>query len=157
MGVVVVMSFMTYGMQSVAQLNSLKEVAKELNQTADTSQVVPREGDFASVMRGSKVFSQNCASCHGKGAVGAPNWQVRDAAGNFPPPPLNGTAHAWHHPKAQLRDQIRNGSQIMPPFGAVLSDEQIVDVIHWFQSFWPDELYGSWAQRNESYERSVNQ
>ncbi|MFB3088908.1 MAG: cytochrome c, partial [Acidiferrobacterales bacterium] len=37
---------------------------------------VARERDFAKVMRGRKLFTQNCASCHGSQAQGAPQWST---------------------------------------------------------------------------------
>jgi mono/diheme cytochrome c family protein len=103
----------------------------------------------AQVRRGAEVFRQNCAVCHGAGAEGAENWQFRDADGRFPPPPLNGTAHAWHHPLAQLFDMIENGTQPtgnMPAWGDTLSDDEILAAIAWFQSKWPDEVYQAWFE-----------
>jgi len=37
----------------------------------------------------------------------------------------------------------------MPRFAAALSDEQILDVIAWFQSHWPDEIYAAWSKAEE--------
>ena len=50
------------------------------------------------VKQGEKVFATNCASCHGKNAEATKDWKKRDEKGNLVPPPLNGTAHPWHHP-----------------------------------------------------------
>ena len=89
------------------------------------------------VRRGAAIFQQNCAVCHGTGAEGADNWQYRGPDGKFPPPPLNGTAHAWHHPLAQLFHMIENGTQPtgnMPAWGDALSDDEIIATIAWFQS-----------------------
>ena len=36
----------------------------------------------------------------------------------------------------------------MPGFAHALSDAQILDVIAWFQSQWPEELYAAWARRD---------
>lgn len=101
------------------------------------------------VRRGARVFEQNCAVCHGAGAEGAENWQFRGPDGKFPPPPLNGTAHAWHHPLAQLFSMIENGTQPagnMPAWDDTLSDEEIIAAIAWFQSLWPDEVYQAWFE-----------
>ncbi|HDP88838.1 MAG TPA: cytochrome c [Thioalkalivibrio sp.] len=101
------------------------------------------------VRRGAAVFEQNCAVCHGAGAEGADNWQYRGPDGKFPPPPLNGTAHAWHHPLAQLFHMVKNGTQPagnMPAWGGTLSDEEMIAAIAWFQSLWPDEVYQAWFE-----------
>jgi mono/diheme cytochrome c family protein len=98
---------------------------------------------------GETVFRQNCAVCHGQNAEATPIWKERDANGFYPPPPLNGSAHAWHHDLELLRRTVREGGQklggLMPPFENVLSSEQIDQAIAFFQSKWPDELYQKWA------------
>ncbi len=105
------------------------------------------------VEQGEVVFKQNCAACHGQNAELTINWKQPDANGIYPPPPLNGTAHAWHHDLDVLRQQIREGGQkyggVMPPFGQVLSAEQIDMAISYFQSKWPDDLYQKWAKNFE--------
>ena len=104
--------------------------------------------DTAQLLRGEQLFNQHCASCHGPGASGDPNWRQQGVDGRFPPPPLNGTAHAWHHPLAQLRHTIKNGGPAgqsnMPAWKTILDDQQIDDIIAWFQSLWPDEAYTAW-------------
>ena len=115
--------------------------------------VVKRSFDFAQITRGGKLYQQNCAVCHGKQGQGAPNWQKMDANGKFPPPPLNGTAHTWHHPKTVLMDTIRNGTAKlggnMPAWKDKLSNEQINDIIAWFQSKWSDEIYSAWYEMDQ--------
>ena len=105
------------------------------------------------VIHGNKVFQQNCAMCHGVNAEATPDWKQTDANGNFPPPPLNGTAHAWHHGLDVLREQIREGGApvggVMPPFKQVLNAEEIDQAIAYFQSKWSDELYEKWANHFE--------
>ena len=115
--------------------------------------VVKRSFDFAQITRGGKLYRQNCAVCHGKQGQGAPNWQKMDAKGKFPPPPLNGSAHTWHHPKTVLVDTIRNGTAKlggnMPAWKDKLSNEQINDIIAWFQSKWSDEIYSAWYKMDQ--------
>ena len=117
-------------------------------QTAQPS--VGRKRDFATVMHGKKLFAQNCASCHGSRAEGAPQWSTPGVDGKYPPPPLNGTAHTWHHPTAALKRTIREGTIAiggkMPPHGGKLSEEDMEAIIAWFQSLWPDEIYNTWAR-----------
>jgi mono/diheme cytochrome c family protein len=109
-----------------------------------------RAQDPVQLRRGEQIFRKDCAECHGGLAQGAFNWRQRGADGKFPPPPLNGTGHAWHHPKAALIRVIRNGSPggqgNMPPWKDKLSEQDIEDVIAWFQSLWPDEVHAVWAR-----------
>jgi len=109
---------------------------------------VSRQLDFSQVSMGGRLFQKNCAECHGVDAQGDPNWRQRDADGMFPPPPLNGTGHAWHHPRDILHDVIANGSPQgmgkMPAWRNKLSDEEIGAIIAWFQAKWPDQVYTAW-------------
>ena len=104
--------------------------------------------DAALARRGGAIYKQHCARCHGANAAGAPNWHQPDVAGRYPPPPLDGSAHAWHHPKAVLKQMIRDGIPRddggMPAWGGKLSEADIEAVIAWFQSRWPDEIYRNW-------------
>lgn len=104
------------------------------------------------VEQGAAVFAQNCAECHGANAEATPNWRETIPDGKYPPPPLNGTAHAWHHPLDMLRRQIRLGGAplggVMPPFKDKLSAADIDAAIAFFQSKWNDEIYSLWLERN---------
>ncbi len=116
---------------------------------------IVRKEDPELVRKGEAVFRRHCAACHGRQAEGAPDWRRRGEDGFYPPPPLNGTGHAWHHPTAMLRDMIRNGSPPgqgrMPAWGDKLSAEEIDAVIAWFQSLWPDEVYAAWYDREQRF------
>ncbi len=106
------------------------------------------------VLQGERLFRQNCASCHGQNAEATADWKKADANGNYPPPPLNGTAHAWHHDLDLLRRTVREGGAKlggqMPAFEEVLDAGEIDNVIAYFQSKWPDDLYQRWAGRFDS-------
>ena len=108
------------------------------------------------VTQGEKLFRQNCAACHGQNAEATPDWKKTDANGNYPAPPLNGSAHAWHHDIDLLRRTIREGGAKlggqMPAFEGVLNSGQIDSVIAFFQSKWPDDVFQRWAGRFESSE-----
>ncbi|UCH40721.1 MAG: thioredoxin fold domain-containing protein [Gammaproteobacteria bacterium] len=103
------------------------------------------------VAQGEKLFRQNCAGCHGQNAEATPDWKKTDANGNYPPPPLNGSAHTWHHDLDLLRRTIREGGAKlggqMPAFEGVLNAEQVDAVIAFFQSKWSDEIYQRWSGR----------
>jgi mono/diheme cytochrome c family protein len=98
--------------------------------------------------RGKAVFASNCVACHGKKAEATSNWKTPNSNGNYPPPPLNGTAHAWHHPIRVLGRTIFNGGAAvggqMPAFKHRLSESDIIDVIAHIQTYWPDNTYNRW-------------
>ena len=101
---------------------------------------------------GAKLFQQNCAVCHGVNAEGTKEWKKTDANGDYPPPPLDGSAHAWHHSIPQLARSIKEGGiklgGVMPAFDDKLSDQEVLALIAFFQSKWPDEVYKVWHDRN---------
>lgn len=101
---------------------------------------------------GGLLFQQHCAVCHKADASGTPNWKETDAAGKLPPPPLNGTAHTWHHSLPVLRRVVTLGGArlggTMPAFGGKLSSDEIDAVLAWVQSHWPDRIYAIWNERN---------
>lgn len=122
--------------------------------TSNKSTTVPKaakpRAKFAAVQKGFKLYRANCASCHGDQGQGAYNWKQAGPGGKYPPPPLNGTGHAWHHPMPVLMSTIKKGTQRiggnMPPWQGKLTDDDISAIIAWFQSRWPDELYQAWAR-----------
>ena len=125
---------------------------------AAEAQAPERWYDASRVESGGKVYASNCAECHGAWGEATPDWRRREPDGSFPPPPLNGTAHTWHHPFGILARQIKfgppGGGGKMPPFQGRLTDEEIIDVIAWFQSLWSDDVYAQWW---EIQQRSMQQ
>lgn len=104
------------------------------------------------VEQGQELFQMHCAVCHGAKAEGTVNWFKRDAEGNYPPPPLDGTAHAWHHPMPVLESVIAEGGVafggLMPGFANTLQEEEIRSAIAYFQSQWPEDIYQQWLDIN---------
>ena len=115
---------------------------------AARAEAAERWYDRSRIESGEKVYASNCAVCHGARGEATPDWRRREADGSFPPPPLNGTAHTWHHPFGVLARQIKfglpGGGGKMPTFQGKLTDEEIVNVIAWFQNLWPDDVYAQW-------------
>lgn len=108
----------------------------------------------ASVQRGGALYVQHCQICHGTGGAGAPNWRKMDSDGMYPPPPLDGSGHAWHHSSLVLRQFILEGSPPgqgrMPAWRGRLSEDDISDLILWIQSLWPEEIYAAWQRMEQS-------
>ncbi len=81
---------------------------------------------------GQEVYANTCAACHGENGEG---YGIPQA------PALNETEHAWHHPDGQIQEIINTGGKVMPALGDQLTDEQIVAVIRYIQTWWtPDQL-----------------
>ena len=104
--------------------------------------------DSKAVDRGRQVYAKHCASCHGAGLEGQPNWRERRADGRLPAPPHDETGHTWHHPDAVLFGITKEGmvpgryapqgyASDMPAFGTVLSDAEIRAVLAFIKSTWP--------------------
>jgi len=118
------------------------------------SQTVPgRWYTAAQVEAGESLYQSHCAVCHAENGSATAEWRTPDAAGNYPPPPLDGTAHTWHHPLEVLDNTIANGGiefgGVMPGFSATLSSEDRLAIIAWFQSLWSDDIYTRWQALEE--------
>jgi len=120
---------------------------------SDNNNISKRWYSASQVSKGNQLFQNNCASCHGDQAQGlVADWKKTLPDGSYPPPPLNGTAHAWHHPMPQLLRTIEQGGVplggVMPGFADKLSEKERLAVIAYFQSFWPDQIYQHWKERD---------
>lgn len=107
------------------------------------------------VENGQEIYADYCASCHGTDLAGEDNWRERDAEGYLPAPPHDATGHTWHHPDGQLFMIVKHGTEKlvgngyksrMIGFGDVLSDDQILEVLAYIKSTWPDRVI---AQHNQ--------
>lgn len=103
------------------------------------------------VDNGRVVFEKNCAACHGNNGEGTFSWTRKSSDGSYPPPPLNGTAHTWHHSLSMLKRTINNGGiplgGKMPAFKGKLSESEKNEVIAFFQSQWSKRIYQAWQKR----------
>ncbi len=103
---------------------------------------------------GQSLFMENCAVCHGDKAQGVvEDWQTPDADGKYPAPPLNGSAHTWHHSLKGLMNTVSNGTQSiggnMPAWKDKLTQDERLAIIVWLTSLWPDEIYAFWEKKNQ--------
>ncbi len=133
--------------------STVQATSATLQETAPATVNASSQANFAQVARGGKMFQTNCASCHGAQAQGEPNWRQPRADGLNPAPPLNGTGHAWHHPKKMLMRTIKYGTPggkgRMQPWKEKLNDQEIEEITAWLISKWPKELYAAWYRRTK--------
>ena len=105
-----------------------------------------------SVALGETTFNQNCISCHGKEGKGlVKDWKKPQENGKYPAPPINGTAHAWHHSPKALLTTINNGGVKlggwMPAFKDQLNETEKQDLLDYIHSLWPSELQKKYDAR----------
>jgi mono/diheme cytochrome c family protein len=103
-----------------------------------------------SLFRGVRLFQEHCAQCHGPEAQGHPDWRNPQVAAA---PPLNGTGNEWKRRKQDMIAAIqngakRNGEPVMPAWKGRLSDQDIEDIIAWYQALWPADVYERWRKAN---------
>lgn len=132
------------------------------------SSVIPASADHEldnrDLISGEKLYSENCASCHGENLQGQPNWQFPDENGVLPAPPHDKTGHTWHHDNALLFEYTKLGGQGaieargvtgfnsgMEGFSDVLSDDEIWDVLAYIRSTWSKRLQDAQASRNTQH------
>lgn len=129
--------------------NPAAEPAVESAPSVAPVQRVARKLDTAEVDRGAAVYRAHCANCHGRQGEATTGWRTPGADGKYPPPPLDDSAHAWHHSSETLEKMIRVGGSGMPAWDGRLTDQQIRDVVAWIKSLWSDEIYDIWYKEIE--------
>ncbi len=117
------------------------------------------------IRTGEKLYAEHCASCHGINLEGEPNWRTPNEDGILPAPPHNETGHTWHHDNQLLFDYTRLGGEAalaargisnfksgMPGFMAVVSDEQIWNILAYIRSTWPSEIQEIQSAKNAPHQ-----
>jgi len=103
-----------------------------------------------SLFRGVRLYQENCALCHGPEAQGHPDWRNPKVVAA---PPLNGTGNEWKRRKQDMIAVIKNGVKrhgepVMPGWKDRMTDQEIEDIITWYQALWPAEVYERWRKAN---------
>lgn len=101
------------------------------------------------VRLGADLYDVNCAACHGADLQGQDDWRTPAANGRAAAPPHDETGHTWHHPDTQLFQIVKFGTEPlvgngyesdMSGYDGVLSDDEILSVMAYIKSTWPDEV-----------------
>ena len=96
-----------------------------------------------------KIYTQNCASCHGVNLEGEKNWMSRLPNGMMPAPPHDEKGHTWHHNDNYLFMITKYGVEEilgekypnnMPAYKEILSDKEIISVLSYIKSTWPPRV-----------------
>ena len=113
--------------------------------------------DPVAVAEGRAVYDGFCAACHGANLEGEADWRSPGPDGRAKAPPHDASGHTWHHPSAQLfaitkfgtAALVGNGYESnMIGFGDVLSDDEILAVLAYIKSTWPEEIRAVHSERN---------
>jgi mono/diheme cytochrome c family protein len=103
----------------------------------------------AYVSEGAGIYTEHCAQCHGDRLEGQSNWRQRKPDGRLPAPPHDETGHTWHHPDQTLFELTKFGParlvggeyrSDMPGYEGVLTDQQIIAVLSYIKSRWPNDI-----------------
>jgi len=105
--------------------------------------------DAVVVAEGEALYAEYCAACHGANLEGEENWRLAKPDGRMPAPPHDRTGHTWHHAEQQLFMITKHGTAAlvgpsyktdMMGFGDQLSDDQIIAVLAFIKSTWPEKI-----------------
>lgn len=107
---------------------------------------------------GNALYEKHCARCHGPDLEGQVNWMERNEDGRLPAPPHDETGHTWHHSDRQLLVITRDGLAAiapgydtdMPAFGSVLADSEILSILGYIRSHWPERERAYQQARSEA-------
>lgn len=125
--------------------------------------------EFRDVANGELIYLENCASCHGENLEGQPEWRSPGSDGRLPAPPHDETGHTWHHSDRLLFDYTKLGGKKalskvgveldsgMPGFSDQLSDDEILDVIAFIKSTWPERVLEIQKERTNLDEQKPDQ
>lgn len=99
---------------------------------------------------GKAIYNENCASCHGVNLEGQSNWKRPNSQGMLPAPPHDNTGHTWHHTDDLLFgitkyglaefSGLKNHKTDMPIYKDILTDEEIIAVLSYIKSTWPQDI-----------------
>lgn len=125
-------------------------------------EILGRHFDSVQLAQGREIYVQNCAACHGIDGQGQfPEAPLEpDSTGRIGAPPHNESGHSWHHSDILLIRYVTEGGfsdltrfYAMPPFGDILSGEQIRLVIAYIKTLWTDEQRDMQRQLTEEEEK----
>lgn len=126
---------------SEADLTAMAVYLKKLpDRTPAPTETPPQRRDVGPLERGARIYDQRCAYCHGDAGQGVP--------GAFPP--LAGNRAVNLETPVNLIQLVRQGGFLpattgnprpfgMPPFGHVLDDKEIADVLTYVRGAWGND------------------
>lgn len=129
-------------------------------------QILDRPFTETEIRQGQAVYTQYCAACHGIDGQGQfPEAPFEpDTTGRIGAPPHDEAGHSWHHSDVLLIRYVTEGGfsdptrfYTMPPFGEILTDEQILQVLAYIKTMWTAEQRASQQQLTEEEQRMFSE
>lgn len=117
---------------------------------AAATQGASQEQPAEMIEMGEELYSANCQSCHG---------DRNGEGGTGLAPPHNDTGHTWHHPDAQLKERIFNGTigfGQMPTFKDKLVDEEVDAILSYIKTWWTIEQQADQADISKRYQDALD-
>lgn len=96
---------------------------------------------------GSALYLTNCASCHGVPGVSLPTVPTA--------PPHDESGHTWHHADRALFEWTLDRpplAETMPAFRGVLTEQEILSILAYIKSTWPDDIQQLQREGSQQYE-----
>jgi mono/diheme cytochrome c family protein len=136
---------------------AVKRPVGMMARTVDTSAADGRWFEPAEVETGAQIYRLNCAVCHGAEAQGNFGGPYAADAPASAPPPLNGEWGSAEVGIEAMLAAINTGSDpTMPPFGNLLSEDEKLAVVAYYQSLWSDSAYAQWRTISNEPVRSAS-
>lgn len=117
------------------------------------------------VTRGAELYTEQCAACHGANLEGQPDWRRPGPDGIMGAPPHDVTGHTWHHDTPLLLEYTLLGGQAaleargvtgfesgMPAFEEALSEDEVLTILAYIRSSWPEQAQDMQSQRTHGLE-----
>lgn len=114
--------------------------------------------DPAVTSTGRTLYATNCAGCHG--VLNGSAASAADVAGRAPPL-HDESGHTWQHPDFALFQLVRDGIAVancvpvdpdsMPKFKGIINDSELVAILSYIKSTWPNDIRQSHDQVNTMY------
>jgi mono/diheme cytochrome c family protein len=103
---------------------------------------------------GMSMFLGHCSACHGEDAAGQdplhPDGRWLDNGARLAPA-LNEKGHIWAYPPELLFQRIKTGlldeKPTMPTFENSINDQEIILVIQYLYSLWPEDIRKKYVAR----------
>lgn len=121
-------------------------VSRDIRPTDSPQRAATIAADEA-LMVGKEQYDLRCGHCHGFGGEGQVATTIENtlSLGMNTVPAHDATGHTWQHPDQLLVEVIKRGIQNpldqfpMPPFAAVMSDDEMYAVLEYMKLWWTDD------------------
>lgn len=112
----------------------------------------PIEVSEERVNAGKADYMANCATCHGEPGVTLPPLESA--------PRHDEAGHTWHHADRSLFEWTLDRPPLattMPAFRGVLTEEQVINILAYIKSTWPENIQQRQREGSQQYEAQIRE